>query len=83
MKVRSGVTPDLSHLHFEGRTVALRLEGGRIAAIDPAPGPATSVILPLPVDPHVHLDKTYTAHRCRAQKPGLFGAPMHHLHCRE
>ena len=74
MKVRSGVTADLSHLQLDGRTVALRLEQGRIAAIDPAPGPANSVILPLPVDPHVHLDKTYTAHRCRALKPGLFGA---------
>lgn len=74
MKVRSGVTADLSHIHFDGRTVALRLDHGRIAAIDPAPGPATHVILPLPVDPHVHLDKTFTAHRCRAAKPGLFGA---------
>ena len=74
MKVRSGVTADLSLLHLDGRTVSLRLDRGRIAAIDPAPGPATHVILPLPIDPHVHLDKTFTAHRCRAQKPGLFGA---------
>lgn len=68
------MTADLSSLHLDGRTVSLRLDHGRIAAIDPAPGPATHVILPLPIDPHVHLDKTFTAHRCRAQKPGLFGA---------
>lgn len=65
---------DLSSLHLNGRTVSVRLEQGRIVAIDAAPGLATSVILPLPIDPHVHLDKTFTAHRCRAQKPGLFGA---------
>jgi cytosine/creatinine deaminase len=70
MKVRSGVTPDLSHIHLGGRTVSLRLKQGCIAAIEPAP----AVILPLPVDAHVHLDKTFTAHRCRASKPGLFGA---------
>ncbi len=74
MKVRSGVIPDLSHIHLDGRTVALRLDHGRIAVIDAAPGPATHVILPLPIDPHVHLDKTFTAHRCRALQPGLFGA---------
>ena len=74
MKVKFAVTADLSNIHFEGRTVAIRLDHGRIAAIDAAPGPATAVILPLPVEPHVHLDKTYTAHRCHAQKPGLFGA---------
>jgi cytosine/creatinine deaminase len=74
MKVRSGVTSDLSSLHLNGRTVSLRLDQGRIAAIEPAPGIAKHVILPLPIDPHVHLDKTFTAHRCRASKPGLFGA---------
>lgn len=68
------MTPDLAAVHFDGRTVAIRLDHGRIMAIDPAPGPATAVILPLPAEPHVHLDKTYTAHRCRATKPGLFGA---------
>jgi cytosine/adenosine deaminase-related metal-dependent hydrolase len=74
MKVRSGVTPDLSNIYLDGRTVSVRLDQGRIAAIEPAPGPATAVILPLAVDAHVHLDKTFTAHRCRAEKPGLFGA---------
>ena len=68
------MTADLSQIYLDGRTVALRLDHGRIAAVDPAPGPATHVILPLPIDPHVHLDKTFTAHRCRAAKPGLFGA---------
>ena len=74
MKVKFAVIADLSNVHFDGRTVALRLDRGRIAAIDAAPGPATAVIMPLPVEPHVHLDKTFTAHRCHAQKPGLFGS---------
>ena len=68
------MTADLSHLHLNGRTVSLRLDRGRIAAIEAAVGPAKAVILPLPVEAHVHLDKTHTAHRCRADKPGLFGA---------
>ena len=52
----------------------MSVRDGRIAAITPMAGPARSVILPLPVDPHVHLDKTFTIQRCRAEKPGLFGA---------
>lgn len=65
---------DLSALHLNGQTVSLALSEGRIAAITPVGGPARAVILPLPVDPHVHLDKTFTIGRCRATKPGLFGA---------
>lgn len=65
---------DLSALHLDGRTVSLKLAEGRIAAITPVPGPAKAVVLSLPVDPHVHLDKTFTIGRCRATKPGLFGA---------
>ena len=65
---------DLSALHLNGRTVSLTVKDGRIAAIEAAPGPARAVILPPPVDPHVHLDKTFTSRRCRAVKPGLFGA---------
>ncbi|MDZ4135320.1 MAG: amidohydrolase, partial [Paracoccaceae bacterium] len=65
---------DLSALHLNGRTVSLTLAEGRIAAITPVEGPARAVILPLPIDPHVHLDKTFTIQRCRASKPGLFGA---------
>lgn len=65
---------DLSALHFKARTVSLELRDGCIAAIKAMAGPARAVILPLPVDPHVHLDKTFTSQRCRPEKPGLFGA---------
>ena len=65
---------DCSALHLNGQTVALTLADGCIAAITPVAGPARAVILPLPVDPHVHLDKTFTIQRCRASKPGLSGA---------
>ncbi len=65
---------DLSTLHWNGRTVALTLRDGLIGAITPVVGPARAVIMPLPVDPHVHLDKTFTIGRARADKPGLFGA---------
>ena len=65
---------DLTALHLNGQTVSLTLNAGRIATITPRQGPAQAVILPLPIDPHVHLDKTFTVHRCRATKPGLFGA---------
>ncbi len=50
------------------------MAGGRIAAITPTAGPATAVAMPLPVDPHLHLDKTFTIRRCPTIKPGLFGA---------
>lgn len=65
---------DLTALHLNGQTVAVHLDGARIARVEPAPGPATAVILPLPIDPHVHLDKAFTAHRAHPTKPGLFGA---------
>ncbi len=65
---------DLSALHLDGATVAITVADGRIASITPVPGPARAVILPLATEPHVHLDKTHTIHRCRATKPGLFGA---------
>lgn len=65
---------DLSAISLKGATVAITLDGGRIAHVTPAPGPATAVIIPLPIDPHVHLDKAFTSHRARAAKPGLFGA---------
>lgn len=65
---------DLSHIHLDGRTVTIAVRHGRIASIGPADGPARRVILPLTVDPHVHLDKTFTAARCPKGRPGLFGA---------
>ena len=63
-----------SALHLNGQTVDLTVADGRIGGISAVPGPARAVILPLPVEPHVHLDKTYTHRRCRVEKPGLFGA---------
>lgn len=65
---------DLSRVVLDGQVVSLRLDAGRIAAITPAEGPPRSVVLPLPVEPHVHLDKSFTIGRTRARKPGLFGA---------
>ncbi|MBU2963436.1 amidohydrolase family protein [Citreicella sp. C3M06] len=65
---------DLSCIRLNGETVSLTLRDGRIAAITPTQGPATAVAMPLPVDPHVHLDKTFTISRCSDIKPGLFGA---------
>lgn len=61
-------------LNLNGKTVRLTLDGARIATVDPAPGPATATILPLPVDPHVHLDKAFTSGRALATAPGLCGA---------
>ena len=52
----------------------LGLDGDRIASLTMTAEHPVEVALPLPIDPHLHLDKTYTAHRCRASAPGLFGA---------
>ncbi len=65
---------ELNRILLDGQTVDMRLERGRIAAIKPRPEPARHVAIPLPVDPHVHLDKTFTASRCKPASPGLFGA---------
>ena len=65
---------DLNGLLLDGHCVDLTLAAGRIAAILPSARPAHSVVLPLPIEPHVHLDKTYTVRRCRPERPGLFGA---------
>ncbi|AZL60060.1 amidohydrolase [Tabrizicola piscis] len=64
----------LQDVNLDGQTVRLTLAKGRIAAIEPTPGPATQTVLSLPVEPHVHLDKTGTISRCRPKAPGLFGA---------
>ena len=74
MKARSGVSSEFSALYLTGQTVDLIVADGRIAGIAPVLGPARAVFLPLPIEPHVHLDKTHTAHRCVAKTPGLFGA---------
>ena len=68
------MTNDLAALHLNGATVAITVADGRIASLSAVQGPARAVVLPLVVEPHVHLDKTHTIHRCRADKPGLFGA---------
>ena len=69
----------LDRVNLNGATVRLALSDGRIATIDPVTGPAgpdtaTQTVIPLPVEAHVHLDKAFTIHRARADKPGLFGA---------
>jgi cytosine/creatinine deaminase len=64
----------LAAVNLNGRAARLTLAKGRIAAIDPVPGPATGTVIPLPVEAHVHLDKAFTIARCRPDAPGLFGA---------
>jgi cytosine deaminase len=64
----------LDDVNLNGQTVRMTLANGRIAAIDRMPGPATRTVIPLLVEPHVHLDKAFTIRRARAEKPGLFGA---------
>ena len=59
---------------LKGRVVDISVRNGTIASISPTVRMAQQVILPLPVDPHVHLDKTFTANRCQPAEPGLFGA---------
>ena len=65
---------EIKDVLLNGSTVDIALRDGKIASISPAVGTAQQVLLPLPVDPHVHLDKTFTANRCKPEKPGLFGA---------
>lgn len=64
----------LEGVNLGGKTVRLTFSGGKIAAIDPMPGPAAQTVLPLLVEPHTHLDKAFTISRCRPEAPGLFGA---------
>ncbi len=64
----------LDGVGLEGRCVALTLEHGRIAAITPCAGAAQWQVLPLPVDPHVHLDKSFIWPRACPDAPGLFPA---------
>jgi cytosine/creatinine deaminase len=64
----------LERLGLGGRTVALEVAGGVIARVEPVAGPAEWQVLALPVDPHVHLDKTFLWPRARPAAPGLFPA---------
>ena len=74
MKASCAVSIDLSCVNLGGKTINIGLVGGKIESMTPVNGPANWVALPLPVDPHVHLDKTFTIDRCSVTKPGLFGA---------
>ncbi len=56
------------------KTVDITVCDGVISSILKVDGTASQVIIPLPIDPHVHLDKTFTASRCSAMQTGLFGA---------
>ena len=63
----------------QGEVVAadLRLHQGRIEALTPRldhNAPAQLLALPPLVQAHAHLDKAFTAHRARAQGPGLLSA---------
>ncbi len=64
----------LENVNLGGQTVRLTLSGRTISGVEPTPGPATQTVLPLPVEPHVHLDKAFTIARAPAEAPGLFGA---------
>ncbi len=64
----------LDHIGLNGACVSLRLEGARIAAIAPCDGVPLWQVMPLPVDPHVHLDKSFIWPRARPAEPGLFRA---------
>ena len=64
----------LERIGLDGRTVTLTVAGGRIAAIAPAEGAPEWLLLPPLVDPHVHLDKTFTCRRAGRPGHGLFAA---------
>jgi cytosine deaminase len=65
---------NLSAVNLNGQTVRITLEGARIGTVTPVEGKAVATIMPLPVEPHTHLDKAYTAQRAHRTAPGLFGA---------
>lgn len=64
----------LSALNLNGQSVEVTVKGESIIAVTPDPGPPRATIIPLPIEPHVHLDKAFTAHRAPRTQPGLFGA---------
>jgi len=67
--------PDrIDHVGLDGTCVTLTLAEGRIATLAPCPGPPRWQALPLPVDPHLHLDKTFLWPRAKPSAPGLFPA---------
>ncbi len=56
---------------LDGAIVEIGIEGGRIARIVPAQGPARAVVLAPLVDAHVHLDKTHAVQRITARPASL------------
>lgn len=64
----------LHRIGLDGACVSIRLDAGRIAEITPCDGPSEWQIMPLAVDPHVHLDKSFIWPRARPATPGLFPA---------
>lgn len=67
-------TQEISAVVLDGRVRRIGWQDGVITTIAPVEGPAEWLALPLPVDPHVHLDKTYIIDRCSPSAPGLFAA---------
>lgn len=79
MKARSAVSSEpvaqeVARVLINGSLRRIVWRDGIITAIEPMEGTAEWLALPLPVDPHVHLDKTYTIARCTPQATGLFAA---------
>jgi len=69
---------DLGSIDGDGLVaVLLRLDGDRVEAIDPWPGPSANLPLALtpPVDPHVHLDKAFSG-PIEANPEGTMAAAM-------
>ena len=61
----------LAAVWLNGAVADVTVAGGRIAAIDPAAGPAQAMLLPPLVDAHVHLDKTHAVDRIPARPKSL------------
>lgn len=64
----------LHRIGLDSACVSIRLEAGLIAEITPSGGFPEWQIMPLAVDPHVHLDKSFIWPRARPAAPGLFPA---------
>lgn len=71
---RQGTPQHLEGVLIDGRTSRVILRNGTIVRIEPMEGTANWLALPLPVDPHVHLDKTHIIGRCKSGAAGLLAA---------
>lgn len=65
---------EFQNVCLQSNSVNLLIENGLIKSISNSAEEFTHIITPLSVDPHVHLDKTFTASRCPIHQTGLFGA---------